>query len=678
MAQENDTFKVTSLENLQTMLTDLSSKTQLEADLNQLEIDIQNKLQEKPGEPTASKREETVEPEEKKSYTDLYKYVDSGTGTNVEFVYAIIGTGTRKTLFIALTEELGKKYDATVEWKSSSAKACSEASDGISLNMTVKKIGVVYMENNTVATATNTAGEETLVDAIYVGLEGAVKLMQNWRQIVEETLYPEGYKEWNNAYSDLLAQRNAKQIALNALKKYNGTQIMANIDASNVNLPLATWPAGYVIDGNYNTISCAEGATLFKSNEGEIENLVVTTGPIAKTNTGTTFNSIERTADGSYRVYAADGAVTSLSTPADAAYALRYVYGYDFNSKTLAKVTADNKVYLAQYASPTTKTLISAKVNLTTTNIVGAVAMPTTNAVVYIENSDAQTSLANVAVRNVDVTSDGYEYTCQNAVLTENSPLEFYIPFKFKANKLTYKRDFTQNYATVCLPFALTSEMTEALDIQYLHQFNTVSAEGFKFLQLSSINANEPCLIKFAEGADKTKLNAYEGELNFEVTPGNGVLTDGKGFYGIYKLQKVSDLMANNLHINNILYTIQDGKFVRLTNEMKDMPFAPFRGFVSIPATEVDAPEYKIILLDQDGNEMDMATDVKSVSADKDNFKVAGVNNAIEVSTDNACDVKVYTVNGTLVKSVRVEAGTTSLSMQAGIYIVNGVKVIVK
>ncbi|MDE5787533.1 MAG: hypothetical protein K2H79_03180, partial [Bacteroidaceae bacterium] len=59
-------------------------------------------------------------------------------------------------------------------------------------------------------------------------------------------------------------------------------------------------------------------------------------------------------------------------------------------------------------------------------------------------------------------------------------------------------------------------------------------------------------------------------------------------------------------------------------------------------------------------------------------FKAKGGANAIEITTTEACPVKVYTLNGALVKSTRVEAGTTSLPVKTGIYVVNGAKVIVK
>lgn len=454
-----------------------------------------------------------------------------------------------------------------------------------------------------------------------------------------------------------------------------------------------TLPAGYTINGNFCTIEGqgAADAALLVKNEGKIIDLVVSTGLIATTNTGSITNSIDRVF-GEYRTYRdVDGKTTEgLKDLSEAAYILRNKYGFNFASNKIGQLDGVNKIYSAQYASPASKKLTSYKVNLTGNDVVTAnnTTLSTTNTVVYIENTDASTDVENVAVRLSSPTQDGYEYKCQQTKLTDASNSEFYIPLPFKSQALTYDRAFDQAYATVCLPFALTATEKEALGIQYLHQFGGVTDKGFNFTWLDEVEANKPCLVKFKEDGDKTAMlsNIYKGELNFEATPNANALTDGKGFYGVYKKQTVGNLM--NSHVGDVLYAIQitngAAKFVRLTADndedmetLKAMTFDQFRGFVSVPSTDVDAPEYKMILLDEDGNDLEIATDVKTVSADK-KFKAVGGNSAIEVSTDNACDVKVYSVNGTLVKSAHVEAGTTSLSVQAGVYVVNGVKVIVK
>ena len=86
---------------------------------------------------------------------------------------------------------------------------------------------------------------------------------------------------------------------------------------------------------------------------------------------------------------------------------------------------------------------------------------------------------------------------------------------------------------------------------------------------------------------------------------------------------------------------------------------------------------FRVCLLDENGNEV---TGIGSVESDKgaSGFKAMGGNGVIEISADKACEVKVYTASGSLVKAMRVEAGNTTLPFSAGMYIVNQTKVVVK
>lgn len=612
-----------------------------------------------------------------------------GNETYKILYYKIIkGTGTRNpdVLYISLAEY--KDGDDIVgEWMEldSENDYTSDDLEGIGVGIGEIKVRFedqetganIYSDSYSIKPVVKT--KEGVFEAVDVALAKVTPYLKESSAYTDQKAIVEDlYTKLTNAEGELKKVSSIKTLKLTSDLHFNAGQVQE-----------WTLPAGYTINGNFCTIE-GQGAALLVKNEGKIIDLVVSTGLIATTNTGSITNSIDR-ASGEYRTYRdVDGKITEgLKDLSEAAYILRNKYGFNFASNKIGQLDGVNKIYSAQYASPASKKLTPYKVNLTGNDVVTAnnTTLSTTNTVVYIENTDASTDLENVAVRLSSPTQDGYEYECQQTKLTDASDSEFYIPLPFISQALTYNRAFDQAYATVCLPFALTATEKEALGIQYLHQFGGVTDKGFNFTWLDEVEANKPCLVKFKENGDKTVLSrTYKGELNFEATPDANALTDGKGFYGVYKKQTVGNLM--NSHVGDVLYAIQitDGaaKFVRLTADndedmetLKAMTFDQFRGFVSVPSTDVDAPEYKMILLDEDGNDLEIATDVKTVSADK-KFKAVGGNSAIEVSTDNACDVKVYSVNGTLVKSAHVEAGTTSLSVQAGVYVVNGVKVIVK
>lgn len=71
---------------------------------------------------------------------------------------------------------------------------------------------------------------------------------------------------------------------------------------------------------------------------------------------------------------------------------------------------------------------------------------------------------------------------------------------------------------------------------------------------------------------------------------------------------------------------------------------------------------------------------VVNVSADKATISVVSSGKGeITITANTKCDVKVVSINGSLVKDVTVQEGETVLSgLSKGIYVVNGKKVIVK
>lgn len=108
-----------------------------------------------------------------------------------------------------------------------------------------------------------------------------------------------------------------------------------------------------------------------------------------------------------------------------------------------------------------------------------------------------------------------------------------------------------------------------------------------------------------------------------------------------------------------------------------------FRTYVrtAVTSNSAQAKEFKIGLLDENGNVVEggSTTGIETVEGtDSNAFSVKGGTNTIDITTGKAQKVNVYTVGGNLVKSATVEAGSTSIPVSGGIYIVNGKKVVVK
>ena len=72
------------------------------------------------------------------------------------------------------------------------------------------------------------------------------------------------------------------------------------------------------------------------------------------------------------------------------------------------------------------------------------------------------------------------------------------------------------------------------------------------------------------------------------------------------------------------------------------------------------------------------ATGINSVVAGKAATAVYGTKGAIVVNADEAATVRIFNITGAQVATVNAKAGTTTVSVPAGIYIANGTKVIVR
>lgn len=105
------------------------------------------------------------------------------------------------------------------------------------------------------------------------------------------------------------------------------------------------------------------------------------------------------------------------------------------------------------------------------------------------------------------------------------------------------------------------------------------------------------------------------------------------------------------------------------------------RAYIRSPRSAAAAKSFALGFLDENGNVVNNGgtTGIGSVTGtDGDSFSAKGGNNTIDIYTGKAQKVNVYTVGGSLVKVATVEAGSTSIPVAAGMYIVNGKKVVVK
>lgn len=516
----------------------------------------------------------------------------------------------------------------------------------------------------------------------------------SFRTTVETKQETESYKKWVAEKKRLAEALVAARETYSSIAVYNNLKVIGDITVDGTDRSSLKVPAGCTIDGGFHYVKGVGTGdeALFAANEGDIKNWISEEGNIAKVNTGFVSNCIVKNSAGKFAVYT-DNVSTAFDDIVTAVYQNRGVFGYDLTGKTVT-ASSENKLYQASYASAADKAEKSFYVNVNGTDITdgnGLGAYNRENAFIYIKDADAPEGITTM-----NVVANG---VCENAQIVEGAPkAEFYIPTNFTAKNLNYARSLNSDVATVCLPFALTEELQNSINKKlgegnqmYYYTCNSVdeNTSTVWFGLKTAVDANTPCILAFTPGCKPGSIFNELENVDFVSTVGADLALipsagndKEKRFRGNYKAGQTTTMLAEVAGgIGAYVYGFKDGRLVKLA---ENAIVNQFRSFVVYNKdltqnSQTANGELRARFVDMDGNEM-ITTAIEKVSKDNagDDFKVVGGNGAIEVSTSKACDVKIYTVGGSLVNTVRVEAGNTTLPLNAGLYIVNKNKVVVK
>lgn len=538
------------------------------------------------------------------------------------------------------------------------------------------------------------------------------------------------YATWLKNYQKAQEATTAAEAAWTAINKGDFYLNAANVFkiTSNFEVPAnktnLTWPANRTLDGGCHKITGS--LPVIEENDGTISNIITPEGRFVDTNNKKLRDCIFKQSNTEWRIYDNDGykSYTSLKT---AVYQLRDKFGYNVETnEATGPQERTTKLYEAKYTDAKHKDLYTFHVNLAEND--GAEAfkynkaqaaldnrlvsgIKRENTVIYINNADVPADVKawiNVATRNNVETE---KYTCENVELIDGEKdgketEEFYVPTGFAFKNIHYGRKFNQNMTALCLPFKLDANVKSALTAKlgrtiWYYTFKEVKGKTMWFNTTTEVEANTPCIIAYSgeplqEGNDIFNALNLNGTTLPEFVSTNGATLGATAsntgelcFFGNYKFGQ----FANNLQAlanggkGSCIYGFQAGE-LRLMPEATEKDgelvgprLHQFRSYIRLEADltgNTAAPNsFNIGLLDEDGN---VVTGIESVESGKEanGFKAVGGNSAIEISTDKACEVKVYTASGSLVKAVRVEAGNTTLPFGAGMYIVNQTKVVVK
>lgn len=652
---------------------------------------------------TVIENEETFEEEEVKTYT-LYVSIAEASNLIDPTENGLNGITEWKTA--VAKDAYAAEYGGTADVKKSFAFY-----DGTK-RVYPEKLVVVYCEKNTGSviyanpldiSSSATAKRATMYtpDLLLQCVSRSETLLSTYnnysstQEVVEmdgnEKKKTDAYAEADAAYVKAKADYDKAETESGEYKDITTLNITADITVEGTELSTYTLPAGITLNGNNHYINYITGINstpLLAENKGDIENLIAVDGSIAGKNTGYANKVIVKAINGKMRVYFENAGADYDDIPS-LVKANSGVYGYDLAKNKIEPVSDKNRLYTATYYNANNKEGKTFDVNIDGTEITDGKNLtdyPTgNNQFIYI--NDARIAEGTIEQQNVVVNG-----VCSTAKIVEGADkADFYIPADFTAKKLDYDRDIQSDVASICLPFALGQDFLTNNDDSGVHFYGykgvDMDTKTVWFSQKTVAEANKPCVLAFNEGAKPGKIFNGLENVKFESTIGQDLAlspTDqslgenGKRFRGNYRAGQFSgDLAQTAGNLGSDVYGFKDGKLV-LFNEKARVN--QFRSFViySVDITRSAGAMLQAGFLDEDGNEV---TAVESVNADRNDnggLKAVGGNGVIEISADKACNVKVYTAGGTFVKSLNVEAGNTSLPVNAGIYIVNKNKVVVK
>ena len=526
---------------------------------------------------------------------------------------------------------------------------------------------------------------------------------------------------WNEAGTDVDVVEKVSEFSFPGCINYKNLKLASDITISDANFTMGNMAEDYSFDGAGNTVT-GNNNTLFGSNNGEISNVKLNGCNLVSTNNGTISNvevnggeifsvinkgtiknSIANTSGSSYKVYGSDGSSATVDGSDVSNYnkiynnvVLREEFGIDVVNGTVLRGSEYRLYEVKQYSSnnkagETRLANIDGNGNIKIKNSWTKTGI---GEFYYVSNSDAGKlfdgiDASNIA-KNIVYTRDGNKWECKVAEVsdTENA---IYVPSSFVAEKATYSRKFAvaaEGAGTICLPFNVDrTKLNDILGAEgKLLQFNKIddnaSTYWFKYVT-GGMEANQPYILKFGQNVNGELFNNFEnvefvatGETQNLAALSQSSVAAGASLFGTFEKRNASEL-EDGARYSIFGFSAKTGKFVRMTEQIA---FLPTRAYVrqdgwTDPKAPSSAKSYKLGILDENDNDV---TAISSVEKAADKFSVKGGNGVITVNADKAQNVKVYTAGGALVKNADVVAGETSIPVSAGMYIVNGNKVVVK
>ncbi|WP_455065180.1 hypothetical protein [Prevotella nigrescens] len=316
-------------------------------------------------------------------------------------------------------------------------------------------------------------------------------------------------------------------------------------------------------------------------------------------------------------------------------------------------------------------------------------------------------------------TGTGEFRACKDIVITDKKP--FYAPYNIRvdaAQTATYTREITvpkngkATFASVMLPFTLSinndgvhtnedgsckfrlSKMNEnsciTLSQNEASKPNNYKAKA-KFIPLTgtSTKANTPYMVEVLSAPTSDKISFIAIQKGSDVVASTSMANDtylfkgeaAKGKIGQYDVNftNYGSYSGKKLNKNRKIFYFSGNMYLCSKNLDAEFPWLyvyPFRAFYEYTGG-ADAKDLSGMSVIYDDSQ-DEATGIANLQP-RPNLAVQAGNGTITFAATIDSKVNIYTVTGTLASSVNVKAGSTeTVNVPAGMYVINGVKVIVK
>ena len=314
-------------------------------------------------------------------------------------------------------------------------------------------------------------------------------------------------------------------------------------------------------------------------------------------------------------------------------------------------------------------------------------------------------------------TSSGEFRACKDIVLTDKKP--FYAPHDISvdaAQTATYTREITvpKNgkvaFASVMLPFKLNVEngvhtnadglckfklsTMNASNCITLEQGEATSPKNYKakanFVPVtgSSTVANKPYMVEVLKAPTSETISFIASQTGSTVVTSKTMDSDylfkgetakGKIGQNVVSFTNYGSYSGKKLNKNRNIFYFSGGMYLCSKNLRPGLDWLyvyPFRAFYEYTGG-ANAKDLNGMSINYDDSEGE-TTGIEYLQTRPDLAVQAG-NGTITFTATADRKVNVYTVTGTLVNNVSIKAGNTeTINVPAGMYMVNGVKIIVK